>query len=341
VKTGRAPLSFPTFSEDIIVGRIDICYNFLIMIKNRNRTKNEFRFDNLIKLSQNSNFPHIYDVEILHLQEMKRYASVECHLVLYPYSRRITSDHIMFNPYEEYVDDINARQKSAYIKWSNHFSNVFGLVLAVVVTAFLLLLKIDNMYTVESIVSILGVYFVGKSLWVDIEKFLVNLTQNWRIRYQQSYYHYQMQKNTTLSFYSHLAKKRRYGITSLLPSQMDFIEQSNSKTIQMSFDKSDFKKAEEDSAHILSIHLVPSLLEELKKRGYMFGVKLSFNKRFLGITRSYELFQSIEKGTRGCLNGTGDWIDGAVFYRRTLSLMRLKYFRKSGTHHNRTIIWSE
>ena len=70
----------------------------------------------------------------------------------------------------------------------------------------------------------------------------------------------------------------------------------------------------------------------------MFGVKLSFNKRLLGITKSLELFQSVHNYTKGCLDETGTWIDGGVFYRKTLTWGRLKWFLKNGVLRHQAII---
>ena len=70
----------------------------------------------------------------------------------------------------------------------------------------------------------------------------------------------------------------------------------------------------------------------------MFGVKLSFARRFLGLSRQFEVFQSMDAGRKGCLNDSGVWQDNAVFYRRTLSLGRLKFYARQGLIPNATII---
>ena len=89
----------------------------------------------------------------------------------------------------------------------------------------------------------------------------------------------------------------------------------------------------------------PDLVDDLRRDGFLFGVKLSLGRRTLGLTRSLELFQSLQAGqpmrptgseaapgyaALGCLDHTGRWHKGAVFYRNTLTLGRLKFYLNHG-----------
>lgn len=287
-------------------------------------------FRDIIRVTKNPAVPDIYDVELMHLDRLKQCDSVECHIIVYPYSRKILSRHFEFNPYEEYVNDIIANQKSAYTKIKDSFKNVFGLFLGVLITVIFFIFKPVELFTVESIVSVIGAYFVGKELWDDIEDLMIDISKNWRVRYLDRYYFYRLEKHTTLSLYSRLAKKRRYGQAVVLPEKIDFIQKSNSQTVRMFFHMKDLKKLEEDSAHILSIRMNSELLTDFEQEGFMFGVKLSFNKRFWGINRSFEFFQSIDKDLKGCLDGVGEWVNEGIFYRKTFTLGRLKYFMSTG-----------
>jgi hypothetical protein len=56
------------------------------------------------------------------------------------------------------------------------------------------------------------------------------------------------------------------------------------------------------------------------------------------VTRSLELFQSIDHCARGCLDEDGNWIEGGVFYRRTFSLGRCKFYYKKGVVPDATIV---
>jgi hypothetical protein len=295
-------------------------------------------YQDLIRVRKNREMPEIYDVELDHVQELKSLSSLECHIVFYPYSRKVTSTHFEFTPFEEYTSDILASQKSAYTRIRNHFSNLFGLFLGIFIAAIFFVFKPSELVSIESIVSIIGAYFVGKELWEDIEDMLINMSKNWRIRYVENYYYYRLEKHTTLSLYSYLAKKRRYGKEAMLPEKMDMIQKRNSQTLRLFFNMKDLKSLPETSAHILSIRLDPELMTENEACGFMFGAKVSLNKRFLGITRHRELFQSLDYPVKGCLKENGVWIDNAVFYRNTFSLGRIKFFVQKGLLENKSIL---
>jgi hypothetical protein len=150
------------------------------------------------------------------------------------------------------------------------------------------------------------------------------------VRFQSNYYSYRLERHTTLTLYSRLAKTHRYGKATVLPELMDFISQSNSQTVRMRFERGELRAEKGESAHMLSISVEPSLLGEFEQAGYLFGVKVSLNRRFLFMENSTELFQSLDKGSPGCLDAAGQWHDRAAFYRRTISAGRLKIFVRSG-----------
>jgi len=298
----------------------------------------ESLYKDIVRVRVNKKISHIYDVELGHLDELHRLSSVECHVAFYPYSRKVTSDHFEFTPFEEYINDITSHQKSTYIKIKNRFCNIFGLFLGILIAGIFFAFKPQELLSIEPIVSIIGAYFIGKELWGDIEDLLINISKNWRIRYVESYYFYRLEKHTTLSLYSRLAKKRRYGKEAILPEKMDLIQQKNSQTLRLFFNMKDLKPAKEKYAHMLSIRLDPKLLQEFENDGFMFGIKLSFNKRFLGITRCREFFQSIDKDMKGCLKENGEWTNGAIFYRKTFILGRIKVFIHKGLIENKSIV---
>lgn len=164
-------------------------------------------FKEFLKFNQHPSIPHLIDVELAKLKELEPYKSSEIHLVLYPYSREICAKDFTFNPFEEYVSDIISHQKSAYLKVRNYHDNLFGLFLGMILFALFFLLKPQDLFSVESIVSILGIYLVGKDLWCDIEYFLISMTKNWRIRYVDRYYDYYLDRESTLSRFASFAKK--------------------------------------------------------------------------------------------------------------------------------------
>ena len=86
-------------------------------------------YHKIIRLRKNEAIPNIYDVEMKHFEHLQKYDSIECHIVLYPYSRKICSQNIKFFPFEEYVKDILSCQKSAYIPIRSQFNEIFGLLM--------------------------------------------------------------------------------------------------------------------------------------------------------------------------------------------------------------------
>jgi len=294
--------------------------------------------ENIISVKRSEKFTHIYDIELNRIEELKKFSSFECHVVLYPYSRKINSDNLSFNPFEEYVKDISTHQRSAYVELKSSFKEFFGIFLGALIWFMFYKFSTANIYTVESTVSILGAYFIGKDLWDDIEASLISITQKWRIRFTENYYSYRLEGHTTLTQYFSFAQKNRYSKSALFPDQMDFIEKSNSLTARMFFSRDSIKKIKDGSARILSIHIDEDLVEEFEKCGYLLGVKLSFNKKFLGVSKCFEMFQSLSFSKNGCLDEKENWIDNAAFFRKTFQAGRLKYFRKSGIIEDQKII---
>ena len=298
----------------------------------------EIPFQDIIRLRRHETVPGIYDVVVEGAERLCTVPQVELHVVLYPYSRRVSSQDIAFFPFEEYVKDVLSQQRSAYAAIRGQFNELFGLFLGVVIALVFARLKPEDLLSIESIVSVFGAYTIGKELWDDIERALVHLTRGWRIRVQDNYYRYRLEKHTTLTAYSLLAKRRRYGRYALLPAKIDFIKQSNSQTLRMCFDTQDLRIPPGPAVHLHSIHVEPQVLDEFERGGFMFGIKMSLNRRFLGITGSLELFQSMDRCARGCLDESGAWVEGGVFYRRTVSLGRVKFYVSKGIAHDRAIV---
>ncbi len=280
----------------------------------------------IVQLVRSPSIEGLYDVDLSGVDQLRRCSSVDCHVVVYPYSRRLSAAEIKLNPFEEYVRDILSLQRSAYVRISSDFDKLFGFLLGGLITLVFVFCNPGDLLSVESVVSILGAFFIGKELWDDIDGFLVRLTRSWPIRYQQNYYSYRLERHTTLTQYSRLAKRQRYGKTTLLPELMDFIAQSNSQTVRMRFERGELASQPDGAVHVLSLSLDPSQAREFEQGGFLLGVKLSLNRRLCGVECSTELFQSLDKGTAGCLDNDGAWHDGAVFCRRTVSVGRLKWF---------------
>ncbi len=292
----------------------------------------------MVAIQRNPGLPGIYDIEFRHLDRLQGYDFLECHLVLYPYSRQLSSGQITLMPYEEYVRDILAQQRSAYKTIGQVSKNLFGIFLGALLVAIFALLKPVELYSIESIVSIIGAYAIGKELWDDLENWLVNATASSKIRFQPRYYNYQLEKNTTISKYFNLARTSRYGQPMLLPHQMDFIQQSNSQTVRMLFKVAELPTGAEEQVHVLSIHIPPALAGEFEDKGYLFGVKWGLVRRRGIFLRSWEVFQSLHRNSLGSLDEKNQWQEGKAFFRDTFSLGRIKYYWKNSVLDEVTLL---
>jgi hypothetical protein len=190
------------------------------------------------------------------------------------------------------------------------------------------------------VVAILGAYFIAKDLWNEVESLLVAVTKDLALRYQTGYYKYQLEKNTTLTNYSALARERRYGKGSLLPERMDFIGNSNSKTVRLKFSRSDLQSVNHDTVHILSIRVDPALAEEFATEGFMFSVKFTINESHGLFISSHEFFQSLNADERGCLNLDYVWTKDAALGRETLFIGSVRYLASRRIVPAATIVWS-
>ncbi|MBR9705903.1 hypothetical protein GOV14_02605 [Candidatus Pacearchaeota archaeon] len=280
----------------------------------------------------------LYDIELQHLDELKDYSSVECHVLIYPFSRKVNSDNLLCNPFEEYVKDIRAGHNSAYAGISFIFNKMFGILMALIITALFLIFWPDTFLSLESVVAVFGAYIIGKELGQDLEMFLVNLTKGGRLQFYKDYFKYKLEKITTLIDYSFYAKKYRYEINAILPTKMNFEKKSNSQIVRMFFKPRNFKGG--NSAHILSIRVTPELVDELEKQGFMIGFKICLNKDKFLFVKSTEMFQALKQGAVGCLDDKKVFVNNSVFQRDVIKRLRLRFDLGSKVVSNQKMIIS-
>lgn len=288
----------------------------------------------IISVVHNRKLADVFDVTLLPNRFFSKGSSYEVHTMMYPYSREVTASHITFLPYEEYTQDIIQGHTSAYEEIPKTLHKTFGIFLGILITAIFVIWYPSGLFSVDSIVSIFGAYFIGKEIWGEIENTLIRVTRNFRIRYTEQYFRYRFEPDSTLTHYSHFAKTQRYGRKTVMADSMDFSRQSNSQTLRMRFTN---PVKDGDEAHLFSMHIKKELMPQLKQHNFLFGFKLCSNKRFIGYTRSIELFQSVHNGKIGCLNGD-TWIDNAVYQRVTYYFGRIKWVKNSIVMHDTLIV---
>ncbi|MBN1619203.1 hypothetical protein JW890_00625 [candidate division WOR-3 bacterium] len=282
-----------------------------------------------------------YEVVLNNIEEMKKFSSVECHVVLYPFSESVSSKDFVFSPFEEYVTDILAKQRSAYAQMTDRFGNVFGLFLGVLIVIVFAAFKPSDLLSIESLVSVIASYLIGKEIWDDIENILINMTKKMPVRMVENYYRFVLEKYSTLTLYSLFAKKRRQGCETLIPERIDFIQHSNSQTLRLFFSGSDIRRIPESSAFIVGITIDPAKEKDFVQKCFLFGIKISFSRKFLFFRKSTEVFQSLDGEKQGCLDETGKWHEKAAFKRETLSFWKMKAFLSKSLLENYSLISEE
>ncbi len=303
-----------------------------------NMKYNKIPYEHILNFIRNKKINNIFDVILTNLSKLKKFNSVEISIFVYPINRKLTSKNIKFNPFEEYVSDILGEQKSIYIKISEQFKNFFGLILGFIITLVFYIFKPSELVSIESVISVFGAYLIGKEMWNDIEKAFIRISKNLPVRYEKNNYAYKFEKYSILTYYSYLAKKLRYGKTTLMPEKMNFITQSNSQTVRMFFKTKTIKTLNSKSAHILSVHIDPELIKDFIDDGFMLSVRVTFNKKILWITKSYEFIQSYYNNLTGCLDENGKWIDDAVFFRRLNNFRKINHYIYSKIIDNKRLV---
>jgi len=299
----------------------------------------EIPYKDAIRIRQNKELPYIYDIEIINIKRLKKYHSIECSVVLYPLSRKLTSEDIEFFPFEEYIEDISTyHQKSAYEEIKDRFNIYFGITLGLFIVILFAIFKPAGLLELQSLVSIAFAYVLGKEIGEDCQNVMIDVSKKWRLHYKKDYYSYRLEKYSTLNTYLSLAREEKYGELSLMPEKMDFIKQSNSKIVRMYFDKDSISSFYGSMARILSIQIKPSIWKYFQEEGFVLSVKLTFNKGILNILHSFELFQLINKGSKGCLDKNNKWMKNSIFYKESYRIGRIKYTRGKRLIKNKSII---
>ena len=293
-----------------------------------NRTK--LPCDGLISLVTDEKLRNRINLELHRVPDLRQYDAFECHVVFYPYSERIGSRDYTVLPFEEYVKDIARYQRSAYARIRSNAKEIFGALLGLLV--FLLVLKYTHtdVITMESLIGIFAAYFIGKDLWDDIEAILQEKTRGSRLKYRESDYRYQADKNSTLLTFNQFARRNQHHREVIYPAQMDFIMRSQSSTARMRFDQKGVSSVAGESAHLLAIEVDERKLGELQKAGYLVGVKVTFSRRLGWFCKCVDAYQSFDNGKVGCVDDDGSWKADAAFTRTHYTLGRLRWTSRTG-----------
>ncbi len=268
------------------------------------------------------------DVDLHRITEVRQYDALELNLVFYPYNKDVHADHYVISPFEEYVKDIAKHWRSAYEPIRSKGKEIFGILVGLVTFLFVLKYTHSDVITMESLIGIFVSYFIGKDLWDDISSTLESMTRRWRLRYREDDYRYHMDKNSTLLTFNSFARRKQLHGDVIYPDLMDFVIRSRSSTIRMKFGPENFKGVTSEKARLFTID--PQKKAALHKDGHLIGLKATFGKRFFGIWKNVDVYQSADNGKLGCVDKDGNWLKDTAFTRTHLTLGRLRWTISTG-----------
>ncbi len=250
----------------------------------------------------------------LRLEEpSNNYTEFELSLVVYPLNTNINADDFLILPFDEYTDEAEDEQRSAYLPKVDNVSKVFGLIISIVILIFFLIFLPQDLFSVQSVISILGAYTLGKDFWKDIENVLVKLTQNRRLSYKENQYYYFLKRNSTLDEFLEYSRELRYKANFFFPQKMDLIKESNSKTF-----KGFYKNFEKGA-----ILFIKNLKNE--DFNYSFSMKFSGIRKVLFIEFIDEYFQLLNDSASGAVVND-ELLNDKVLVKRIVRIGNLKWY---------------
>jgi len=279
-----------------------------------------------ISIKQSKNYANSFEIILNKIDLFKKFSSADVTLFMYPYSKELNADSFTIYPYEEYVKDVNSGRRSMYRELGNIGDNIFGIFLGIAISLIFWRFNRTELFSIESVVSIFAAYTIGKEFWMDLDNGLTSLTQKWKFSWRDKTYFYIKQDFGTIQRFWKLARLNKYKIDTVLAYQLDFMIYSNSKTVELFFEKKDFKSIVGDSTNLVSIGFNDKDQSILKKDNYMFGTKLIVTKNRIFWKSNIEIFQAVSKGEIGTLDNNENWKKNLALVRRTKNIGRLKWY---------------
>lgn len=260
-------------------------------------------------------------------QTIRSSKAVECTFFVYPYSLKMDNASFNILPYEEYVRDIDAGRRSTYQKLEPTASKLFGIFLGLVLIIIFGIYNPNELYSLQNLIAVLGAYTLGKEMWDDLDKWLIDTTKTWSIRWRGSQYYYVKEDFGTIQRFWKLARVKRNGQPTILPVWLDFMTHSNAKTVEAYFEQKTLSQYPENSlVQFGNVVINQDSYQDFQESGAMFGFKLSLKQQFWLGDITYEIFQSIDKTEYGAVDKKGIWCPQAILHRKVWNLGRIKIY---------------
>jgi hypothetical protein len=253
---------------------------------------------------------------------------LEISLVVYPYTDEVDADQFKISPYEEYVADVELDKRSTYLPIVSQSDKFFGLALGFVIAATFYILKVEDLFSVQSIVSVLGAYAIGKELWSDIDAGLVAVTKDRFFRWLPQEYFYQRQDFGILQRFTQLARIKRFGAITTLASKLDFVTHSHSKTVELFFNKVDVHHVEEEVVRLGTLEF--SEQQNVKKIQHtcMVGIKVKVVRVFGPLSYAKEYYQALDQGEVGVVDDQEHWQQNKTLQRSFFGIGKIGHYSR-------------
>jgi hypothetical protein len=249
------------------------------------------------------------------LPELRRFHSVECALSVYPLIPALTAEDFEVAPYEDYVDELVAGRRSTYVLVKNATDKFFGVLVGLVIAGVFLWLAPQLLFSVEAVVAVMGAYAIGKEAWTDIDDALAGFTKHRAWRWAEQDFFYVREDFGSLQRFWQYARQERYGFRLTLPTMIDVIGHSNSKTVEMLFTADDLSSAQQRQVRIASILLKPTVKEKVTLKQLMIVFKLTLRKRALFGFSVVETYQALVAGKGGTVDASDTWHSQAMLQK--------------------------
>lgn len=239
----------------------------------------------------------------------------------YPYPRKVDANSYDFEPYSEYIKDVSSGLRSAYRELNNNSGIYFGLLLGFLIAVIFAIIDPQLLVSVESIVSILGAYTIGKELWRDIDNTLTRFTSSWKVSWRPRQYQYEKEHQGTMQSFMSYARKQRYQGNSELAQNFSLVSQSNSQIWDGNFSSSLLK----NGGRVLTI--TADNISKMLNEGSLLTIKLTLiHIGFLGVHWQTELFQSIQNGSDLGVIYKDSWVSNYLLQRKSIKWGRFKLY---------------
>jgi len=266
------------------------------------------------------------DIEIQNISALHKRNFLAVSFFVYPYSRKINAEHYEFLPYEDYANVVAEGKKSPYFIMKDSSPKIFGFLLGLLIAGVFFMFQPALLASVEAIVSVIGAYAIGKELWVDIDHGLRHFTKKWSVSWRPATYSLEREDFGTVARFYKFARKKRYGMETILASFIDFTGHSNAKVLDLCYTPEDLSRLQGSAVRLMTIEINPEKLKALKDDGHFFSTKITLTRKFLFFQFNREYFQCLDGNNIGIIDQSEKWLPKNILYRRTINIRRLKFY---------------